>query len=84
MPAQKTTPRTVRRQWHFRDPQTGVTHWGPGDIYTGPLDNPYLDDPSGPDGRGPLLNPIAGDEPDATPDAEKSDPAPSDSSVKEK
>jgi hypothetical protein len=59
------------------DPQTGKPkiYEGTGDeLYTGPLNLPYLLDPSGPDGKGPLI-------------AEKSSPAPAatsgDSSSKE-
>jgi hypothetical protein len=69
------------RQFRQYDPQTGKpkTYVGSGDeLYTGPLGLPYLLDPAGPDGKGPLI-------------AEKSDvvkPAPpaasGDSSTKEK
>ncbi len=50
--------------------QTDQKTWKPkkyvgdgSELYTGPLDLPYLLDPNGPDGQGPLI-------------AEKSDPAP--------
>lgn len=69
------------REFRQYDQQTGKPklYMGNGDeLYMGPLDLPYLLDPAGPDGRGPLI-------------AEKSDvvqPAPpaasGDSSTKEK
>lgn len=69
------------RDWRFQDPRTGaVTDYQANTPYSGPIGNPYLMDPKGPDGKGPCV----GEEP-ATPDAEKSTPAPSsDSSNKEK
>jgi hypothetical protein len=48
---------TVVRAWRYVDPRTGAaTDYEPGDPYTGATDtNPFLLDPAGPDGRGPLI-----------------------------
>lgn len=48
---------TTVRAWRFSDPRTGAdTNYAPGDPYEGPVDaNPYLLDPQGPDGCGPLI-----------------------------
>jgi hypothetical protein len=46
------------RKFHQMDPRTGRTtfYLGSGDeLYTGSLEYPYLLDPSGPDGQGPLI-----------------------------
>lgn len=44
------------RVWRHVDPHTGaVTDYEVGDPYEGPLDYPYLLDPQGPDGKGPLI-----------------------------
>lgn len=63
------------RVFHQHEPPMGKTKFyaGTGDeLYTGPLDLPYLLDPAGPDGNGPLI-------------AESTIPAASgDSSTKEK
>jgi hypothetical protein len=47
----------VVRAWRYVDPRTGEpTDYTPGDPYTGAVDaNPYLLDPAGPDGCGPLI-----------------------------
>lgn len=47
----------VVRAWRYVDPRTGdPTDYKPGDPWTGPVDeNPYLLDPQGPDGCGPLI-----------------------------
>jgi hypothetical protein len=68
----------VLRPFTRTDRRTGFdTDYAVRDVYTGPVDKPYLTSPEGPDGKGPLI-------------AEKSvpDPTPatsaSDSSNKEK
>lgn len=45
------------RAFRLVDPHTGdPTDYAPGDPYDGPTDkNPYLLDPQGPDGCGPLI-----------------------------
>lgn len=47
----------VVRAWRYVDPRTGEpTDYQPGDPWTGPVDeNPFLLDPAGPDGCGPLI-----------------------------
>jgi hypothetical protein len=47
----------VVRAWRYVDPRTGdPTDYTPGDPYTGAVDaNPFLLDPQGPDGCGPLI-----------------------------
>ena len=47
----------VVRAWRYVDPRTGdSTDYQPGDPYTGAVDeNPFLLDPQGPDGCGPLI-----------------------------
>ena len=69
------------RKFHQYDQQTGKpkNYEGTGEeTYTGPLDLPYLLDPAGPDGGGPLIAEKS--------DVEKPDPpaASGDSSTKEK
>lgn len=47
----------VVRPWRYVDPRDGaVTEYAVGDPWDGPTDkNPYLLDPGGPDGAGPLI-----------------------------
>lgn len=46
----------VIRPFQQTNPNTGVvTNYLVGDAYSGPLDLPYLLDPAGPDGQGPLI-----------------------------
>lgn len=46
----------VIRPFRWADPKTGAdTHYKVGDVYPGPVNKPYLLDPAGPDGKGPLL-----------------------------
>lgn len=48
--------RKVLRDFRYVDPQSGEsTKWKAGDSYTGRMDNPWLLDPNGPDGKGPLI-----------------------------
>lgn len=64
MPPKATLEYVAVRHFRQSDPRTGkVTVFEPGDLYAGSLEFPYLLDPSGPDGQGPLI-------------AEKSVPAP--------
>lgn len=64
----------VVRYFRLTDKKTYLdTHWTPSEPYTGPLDNPYLLHPDGPDGKGPLIAELP-----------VTAPASSNSSVKEK
>lgn len=75
----------VLRPFRRTDRRTGAeTFYEVGDLFPGPVDQPYYLDQRGPDGRGALLKekpaPVAEK---ATPNAEKSAPT-TDSSDKEK
>ena len=45
------------RDWRWSDltGRSADIHYSIGDPYAGPMDNPFLLDPAGPDGRGPLI-----------------------------
>jgi hypothetical protein len=46
------------REFHQHEPPSGKPKFYAGtgkELYTGPLDLPYLLDPDGPDGNGPLI-----------------------------
>lgn len=46
----------VVRYFRITDRRTGQdSHYHVGDVYSGPLNNPYVLDPNGPDGRGALI-----------------------------
>lgn len=64
----------VVRAWRYVDPRTGdPTDYQPGDPYTGPVDaNPFLLDPAGPDGCGPLIADTAPPKPAPVTSADKS------------
>lgn len=50
----------VVRRFRRTDKRTGVdTIYVPEKPYTGPVDKPYLLDPKGPDGKGPLIAEVA-------------------------
>lgn len=71
----------VVRQFQQTDPKSGVvTNYEVGDSYTGPLDLPYLLDPFGPDGQGPLI----AEKSSSSVTTDSSGKASSDSSGKEK
>jgi hypothetical protein len=71
----------VVREFQQTDPKTGVvTNYKVGDAYTGPTDLPYLLDPSGPDGNGPLI----AEKSSSSSASDSSGKASSDSSGKEK
>lgn len=69
----------VLRNFRMTNRRSGAaSHHEAGSLYSGPLDNEYLLDPQGPDGKGPLIAEKA------SPAAEKSTPvAPSASDSKE-
>lgn len=73
----------VLRDFSRTDQKSGnVSSYHENDPYSGPVDDSYLN-PQGPDGRGPLLK--ASDSSDSSSKAaEKSSPASTDSSSKEK
>lgn len=61
MPAAKKY--VVLRYFRLTDPRTGVdASFAPGAPYVGAVDNPYLLDSEGPDGKGPLIGEVV-DEP---------------------
>jgi hypothetical protein len=69
------------RDFQQTDPRTGVvTSYKVGDAYSGPLDLPYLLDPAGPDGSGPLI----AEKSSSSSASDSSGKASSDSSGKEK
>ena len=76
------------RWFRQSDPETGeiTIYEGTGDEpYTGSLDLPYLLDPSGPDGRGPLIAEKSADKPsDESADKSATPAGSGDSSSKEK
>lgn len=46
----------VVRPFRRTDPRTGAeSRFEVGDVYPGPVDQPYYTDPRGPDGKGPLI-----------------------------
>lgn len=72
----------VLRDFSRTDQKSGnVSSYHENDPYSGPVDDSYLN-PQGPDGRGPLLK--ASDSDSSSKAAEKSSPASTDSSSKEK
>lgn len=72
---------TAVRAFRLVDPRTGEpTDYAPGDVFDGPTDkNPYLLDPAGPDGCGPLIT----DKPPVKSASDKSAPEKSVSDSKE-